>query len=132
VAQVVGGQRGPGAAWNAVAAAGAGEHQLVGPGAGGELAADGLVDLLAHRHDADAGRALGLGLEAAAEPAGLIADLDDLDAPQLWEDAAAAQPEQFAAAQPGADLGEEVVAVERAAGGQEAAELLRVKVRRRS
>jgi hypothetical protein len=66
-----------------------------------------------------------LRLEAAAEPAGLVANLDDLDPPQLWEDAAAAQPEQLAAAQPGADLGEEVVAVERAAGGQEAAELLR-------
>jgi hypothetical protein len=71
-----------------------------------------------------AGRALGLRLEAAAEPAGLVANLDDLDPPQLWKDAAA-QPEQLAAAQPGADLGEEVVAVERAAGGQEAAELLR-------
>jgi hypothetical protein len=44
--------------------------------------------------------ALGLGLEAAAEAAGLIADLDDLDAPQLWVDAAAAQPEQLAAAKP--------------------------------
>jgi hypothetical protein len=89
------------------------------------LAADGLVDLVAHRHHADASQALGFGLEAAAEPAGLVADLDDLDAPQLGVDAAATQPEQLAAAQPGADLGEEVVAVERAAGGQEAAELLR-------
>jgi hypothetical protein len=44
------------------------------------------------------GRALGLGLEAAAEPAGLVADLDDLDAPQLRVDAAAAKPEQLAAA----------------------------------
>src|SRR5215217_8931063 len=124
-AQVVGGQRGSGAAGDAVAAARAREHQLVGPGAGGELAADGLADLLAHRHHADAGRALGLGLEAAAEPAGLIADLDDLDAPQLRVDAAAAQPEQLTAAKPGADLYQEVVAVERAAGGQEATELLR-------
>jgi hypothetical protein len=91
-AQVVGGQRGAGAAGDAVAAARARGHQLVGPGVGGELAADGLPDLLAHRHHADAGRALGLSLEAAAEPARLIADLDDLDAPQLRENAAAAQP----------------------------------------
>jgi hypothetical protein len=87
--QVVGGQRGPGAAWDAVAAPGAWEHQVVGSGAGGELAADDLADLFAHRHHADASLALELGLEAAAEPAGLIADLDDLDAPQLRVDAAA-------------------------------------------
>src|SRR5215213_6550355 len=104
---------------------GPGEHQLVGPGADGELAGDGLADLLAHRHHADAGRALGLGLEAAAEAAGLVADLDHLDAAQLGVDAAAAQPQQLAAAQPRTDLGEEVVAVEGAAGGQEAAELFR-------
>jgi hypothetical protein len=115
--QVVGRQRGPGTARDAIAAARAGEHQIVGLAGGGELAGDGLPDLLAHGHHADAGRALGLGLEAAAEPAGLIADLDDLDAPQLWVDAAATQPEQLAAAQPRADLGEEVVAVEGAAGG---------------
>jgi hypothetical protein len=47
------------------------------------------------------------------------------DPPQLRVDPAAAQPEQLAAAQPGADLGEEVVTVKRAAGGQEAAELHR-------
>src|SRR5829696_3426118 len=110
---------------DAVAAARTREHQLVGPSAGGELAADGQPDLFAYRHHANAGRALGFGLEAAAEPAGLIADLDDLDAPQLREDAAAAQPEQLATAQPRADLGEEVVTVEGAAGGQKAAELLR-------
>jgi hypothetical protein len=39
-------------------------------------------------------------------------------------DATAAQAEQFAAAKPGADLGDEMVAVERPAGGQKAAELL--------
>jgi hypothetical protein len=46
--------------------------------------------------------------------------------------AAAAQAEQLAAAQPGADLGDEMVAVERPAGGKEVAELLGVRVRRRS
>jgi hypothetical protein len=97
-AQVVGRQRGSGTPRDAVAAARTGEHQLVGTGTGEELAADCLPDLLAHRHHADAGRALGLGLEAAAEPAGLVADLDDLDAPQLRVDAAAAKPEQLAAA----------------------------------
>jgi hypothetical protein len=35
------------------------------------------------------------------------------------------QPQQLARAQPGADLDQEVVAVERRAGGQEAGELLR-------
>jgi hypothetical protein len=39
-AQVVGGQGGSGAAWDAVAAAGAGELQVLGSGAGGELAAE--------------------------------------------------------------------------------------------
>jgi hypothetical protein len=96
------------------------------------LAGDGLPDLLAHRHHADAGRALGFGLEAAPEPAGLITNLDDLNAPQLRVHAAPTQPEQLATAQPRTDLGEEVVTVEGAAGSEEAAELLRVKVRRRS
>src|SRR4029453_6676106 len=39
--------------------------------------------------------------------------------------APAAQPEQLAAAKPGADLGDEMVAVERPAGGKEPTELLR-------
>jgi hypothetical protein len=56
--------------------------------------------------------------------AGLIADLDDLDAAQLREDPAATQPQQLATAQPGADLDEEVVAIEGPAGGQEVADLL--------
>jgi hypothetical protein len=68
------------------------EDQVLGPGAAGELAGDGLADLVAHGHHPDAGQALGFGLEAAAEPAGLIAHLDDLDAAQLGEDPAAAQP----------------------------------------
>jgi hypothetical protein len=81
-------------------------------------------DLVGHGYHSDTGQALGFGLEAAPEPAGLIADLDDLDPAQLGEDAAAAQPKQLAAAQPGTDLDEEVVAVKGPTGGQEVAELL--------
>jgi hypothetical protein len=51
-------------------------------GAVGQLAADRLTDLVTHGHHPHAGRALGFGLEAT----------------QLWVDAAAAQPEQLAAA----------------------------------
>src|SRR5215211_221962 len=123
--QVGGGQRRPGTVRDAVAATGPGEDQVLGTGAGGELAGDRFADLVAHGHHAHAGQALGLGLEAAPEPAGLIADLDDLDAAQLREDPAAAQPQQLPATQAGADLNEEVVAVERPAGGQEVADLLR-------
>jgi hypothetical protein len=49
-------------------------------GAAGELAGDRLTDPVAHRHHPHAGQALGFGLEAAPEPASLIADLKDLDA----------------------------------------------------
>jgi hypothetical protein len=59
----VGRQRGASAAGIAVAATRAGEHQLVGSGAGGKLARDDLVDSLAHWDHADAGRALWFGLE---------------------------------------------------------------------
>jgi hypothetical protein len=100
------------------------EDQVLGAGTAGQLAGDRLADLVAHGHHAHAGQALGLGLEAAAEPAGLIGDLDDLDPGQLGEDAAAAQAQQLAAAQPGPDLDEEVVAVERPTGGQEMPDLL--------
>jgi hypothetical protein len=53
---------------------GPGENQVLGPGGVGELAGDGLADLVAQGHHPDAGQALGFGLEAAAEPTGLIAD----------------------------------------------------------
>jgi hypothetical protein len=99
--QVVGGQRSPGASNDAVAAAGSWKDEVLGAGAAGELSADRLADPLAHGHHPHAGQALGLGLEAAAEPAGFVADLDDLNAPQLREDPAAAQPQEFATAQPG-------------------------------
>ena len=60
---------------------------------------------------------LGSALKPRAEPTGLIADLDHLDAAQLGEDPAAAQAQQLAAAQPGADLNKEVVAVDGPTGG---------------
>jgi hypothetical protein len=109
---------------DAVAAPGAREDEVLGLGAAGELAGDRLTDPMAHRHHSDDGQGLGFGLEAAAEPAGLIADLDDLDAAELGEDPATAQAQQLAAAQPGPDLDEEVVAVKRPTGGQEVADLL--------
>jgi hypothetical protein len=48
-----------------------------------------------------------------------------VDVGEVGIHATAAEAEQLAAAQPGADLGDEVVAVKRPAGGKEAAELLR-------
>jgi hypothetical protein len=50
---------------------GPGEDQILGAGTVGEPAGDGLADLVAHGHNPDAGQALGFGLEAAAEPAGV-------------------------------------------------------------
>jgi hypothetical protein len=96
--QVVGRQRRPSAARDAVAAPRSGEDQVLRSTAVGELAGDGLADLVAHGHHSDAGQAFGFGFEVAAEAARLIADLDDFDAAQLGEDAAAAQPQQLAAA----------------------------------
>jgi hypothetical protein len=129
--QIGGRQRRPGTAGNAVATTGPREDQILRTGPAGQLAGDRLPDLVAHGHRPDAGQALGFGLEAAAEPAGLIADLDDLDPAQLGKDPAATQAQQLPAAQPGADLDEEVVAVERPTGSQEVADLLGVRVRRR-
>jgi hypothetical protein len=100
------------------------EDQVLGSGTGSELAGDCLPDLVGHGHYANAGQAFWFCLEAAAEPTGLIADLDDLDAAQLGEDSAAAQAQQFTAAQPGPDLDEEVVAIERPTGSQEVPEFL--------
>ena len=103
---------------------GPGGDQVLGVGAASQLAGDRLADPVTHGHHAHAGQALGFGLEAAAEPTGLIAHLDHLDPLELGEDPSAAQAQQLAAAQPGADLDEEVVAVEGPAGGQEMPELL--------
>jgi hypothetical protein len=59
--------------------------------------ADGRDDLGGERDLADAGVALGPGLEATAEPAGLIAGVHDLEDGEgaVQVDAAAAQPGQF-------------------------------------
>jgi hypothetical protein len=76
--EVVAGQRCPSAGRDATAA-GPGEHQRVRGAAVGELAGDGVGDLTGERHHADAGGALGPVFVAAAEPAGLIADLEDLN-----------------------------------------------------
>jgi hypothetical protein len=81
--QVVGGQRRPGAPWDAVAAPGPGQDQILRSGSAGELAGDCLADPLTHGHHSHAGPALWFGLEAAAEAAGLIAHFNDLDAAQL-------------------------------------------------
>jgi hypothetical protein len=81
---------------------------------------------------ADAGIALGSVLVARPKAAGVVADLDHLDAAGGLVDAACPQAEQLPAAQAGADLDDEVAAVEGRAPGQEAAELLRVKARRRT
>jgi hypothetical protein len=75
-------------------------------------------------HQADAGVALGPVLVAGAEPAGVVAHLDNLDASPLLVHAAGAQAEQLAAAQPAPNVDDEVVAVEGRAGRQKSAELL--------
>jgi hypothetical protein len=90
-----------------------------------ESAQDRLTHGLGHRHHPDASWALGPILEATAELPGLVAHLQYLDSAPFGLDAAAAQPEQLPGAQPGAGLGDEVIAVEGAAGSQEFAELLR-------
>jgi hypothetical protein len=61
----------------------------------GELAGDSGGDLGGERYDADAGGALGPVLVAAAELAGLIADLQDLQTPAGQVDPVGAQAEQL-------------------------------------
>jgi hypothetical protein len=59
----------------------------------------------------DAGPALGLGLEPAAEPAGVVAhvdDLDDGDGP-VQAEAALVEAGELAEAHPGAQQGDDVV-----------------------
>jgi hypothetical protein len=76
---------------------------------------------------ADAGVALGPGLEAAAEPAGLIAGVDDLEHGQgpVEEDAAAAQPGQLPEPPAGAEQAQHVVPPEQRDLGQQPTGLLR-------
>ena len=94
------------------AAAGAGEQESGGIAAGWEPAAD-RVDHLGREGDlADAGVALGAGLEAAAElAAGLIAHVDDLQGRDglVEVDAAAVQAGKFADALAGAEQGDDVI-----------------------
>jgi hypothetical protein len=90
------------------------------------LAADGLDHQWGQGHRADAGVALGPGLEAAAEPAGLIAggtDLEDRHG-SVELDPAPAQPGQLAKAQASAEQGEHVVPPEQREAGQQPPGLL--------
>ena len=110
-------QHGAGALWHpgparaAGAAARAGEDQRRRVATGWQLAADGLHHQRGQGKLADPGVALGPWLEAAAEPAGLIAGIDDLERGQgaVQVDAAAAQPGQLPEPQPGAEQAEHVV-----------------------
>ena len=117
----------PGATAVARAAAGAGEHQGGGVAAGWELAADGLDHLGGEGDLADAGVALGAGLEAAAElAAGLVAHVDDLEGGHgpVEVDPAAAQAGELADAQAGAEQGEDVIPPEQREAGQQLAGFL--------
>ena len=130
--EVVARQHGPGALWHpgpagaAGAAAGAGEDQGRWVAAGWQLAADGLDHQRGQGDLADAGVALGPGLEAAAEPAGLIAGVDDLEDGQgpVQVDAAAAQPGQLPEPQPGAEQAQHVVPPEQRELGEQSTGLL--------
>jgi hypothetical protein len=76
---------------------------------------------------ADAGVALGSRLEAAAEPAGLVAGVDDLEDGQgaVQVDAAATQPGQFPEPQPGAEQAQHVVPPEQRELSEQTTGLLR-------
>jgi hypothetical protein len=76
-----------------VAAAGTGEHQHIRVGAGRELPADRLDHPEGERDLADAGVALGAGLEAAAEPVGLVAHVHDLEHGRFLLEVDASAPE---------------------------------------
>src|SRR5512132_987595 len=117
----------PGAAALSRAAAGPGEQQGGGIAAGWEPAADRLNHLGGQGDLADAGVALGAGLEAAAEvAAGLVAHVDDLQGGDgLGEvDAAAVQAGEFADVQAGAEQGGDVVPPEQRETGQQLAGFL--------
>jgi hypothetical protein len=90
------------------------------------LAADGLDHQGGQGYRADAGVALGPGLEAAAEAAGLIAGGADLEHGQRSTevDPAPAQPGQLAKAQAGAEQGPQVIPPEQREPGQQPPGLL--------
>jgi hypothetical protein len=91
-----------GATLHARTATGTGEHQVIGVTAGGKLAADRLDHQRSQGHLANPGIALGPGLEATAEPAGLIPGGADLQHGQLSSevDPAPAQPGQLTKRKP--------------------------------
>jgi hypothetical protein len=122
--EVVAGQRCPSAGRDAVAATGPGEHQCAWGAAVGELAGDGLGDLTGERDDANAGGALGPVLVAAAELAGFIADLQDLQAPGGQVDPVGAQAEQLPRPKSRPDQAKQMVAVEGPGAGEQPPELL--------
>jgi hypothetical protein len=124
-AVVPGRQLGPDASLDVVASTRPAEDQPVWRTAD-QPPDDRFHDRLGEGHDADARVAFGAVLVARAVAAGVIADVDDFDAASGQVHAALPEPEQLAAAQAGGDLGEEMVAVEAWAGGQELAELLGV------
>src|SRR5215204_571222 len=119
-------QLGAGSARNLIAATWSTEHQPI-RGASVEPPRQGLGHRASERHQADARVALGPVLVAGAEPAGVVAHIDDLNSTPLQVHAASAQAEQLAASQPGPYLDHKVVAVERRAGRQKSAELLRAQ-----
>ena len=104
----------------------AGEHQGLEVAAGRELAADGLDDHRGQGHRTDAGVALGSRLEAAAEAAGLVADVDHLDHRRgaVEVDAAAAQSRELAEPQASAKQGEDMVPPEQGEAGEQLASFL--------
>jgi hypothetical protein len=114
---VVDRQLGTHATSQVVATARAAKHQPVCSVAD-QPAGERLGDRPGQWHQADAGVALGPVL-ADPELPGVIADLHDLDPLLLQLDPGGAQAEQLAAAQPGANLHQEVIAIEGRAGMEE-------------
>jgi hypothetical protein len=124
--EVAAGQHGARATRNVPAAARSGEDQRVGGRVGRQLAADRLDDLTGQGDLPDAGRALGRGLEPAAEAAGLTAhvdDLDDGDGP-VQAEAAFVEAGELAEAQAGAEQGDDVVPPPQREVGEEQARLV--------
>jgi hypothetical protein len=82
-----------------------------------ELAADSLDHDGGERDLADAGVTLGVGLEAAAEPAGLVAHVDHLEHGwcSLEVDPPPAQPGELTEPQPGAKQNEHMIPPEQRA-----------------
>jgi hypothetical protein len=111
----------PGATALSGAATGPGEQQGRGIAAGREPATDRLHHLGRQGDLADAGVALGAGLEAAAELAArLVAHVHDLQGRDglVEVDAAAVQAGELADAQAGAEQGDDVIPPEQRETGE--------------